>query len=87
MAKKKEPSERDSVYFLKLTLYLIIGAQWLWLVDPQTGGQLPIPVGLLAGIVFAAHDHFQIDRKIELAVLLAAMLVGFFAHVGIYIVM
>jgi hypothetical protein len=31
------------------------------------------------------HDHFQIDRKIEYAVLLLAMLVGYVAGVGIFI--
>jgi hypothetical protein len=81
---KQSADELDSVYFLKLFLYLILGTQWLWLVRPD-GGELPIPVGLLFGLMFALHDHFRIDRKIEFAVLLVSMLVGYMAGIGIFI--
>ena len=90
--KKKASSSRttqtnqlDSVYLLKMVLYLILGAQWLRFVGPGGNSQLPIPIGLIIGILFAMHDHFQIDRKIEYAVLLIAMFVGFWAQVGVYI--
>lgn len=72
----------DGPYLLKLVLYTIIGTQWLWL-QPSHGQSIPLPVGLLIGLLFAMHEHFQLDRKIEYAVLLAAMLVGFIAHVGL----
>lgn len=75
----------DSVYLLKLVLYLILGAQWIRFVGPSGGSQVPIPIGLIAGVLFAMHDHFQIDRKIEYAVLVIAMFVGFWSQVGIYI--
>lgn len=83
---KKIPqsTELDSVFLLKTLLYMILGAQWLWF-DLSNGGRVPLPVGLLIGIVFAMHDHFQIDRKIEYAVLLVAMLVGFMANIGVAI--
>lgn len=95
MAKKKNKSrahklykgspELDSVYLLKLVLYLIVGAQWIRVVNQSGTAQIPIPIGLIVGFLFAAHDHFKIDRKIEYAVLLIAMFVGFWSQVGIYI--
>lgn len=81
-AKKPLSTEMDSVYILKMVLYLILGAQWLWF-DQTSGGRIPIPIGILVGLAFAMHDHFMIDRKIEYAVLLVAMLVGFMANIGI----
>lgn len=79
----KQASETDSAYILKIVLFLIIGSQWLRLTDPNMTQQIPLPIGLLAGFFFAAHDHFQIDRKIEYAVLVLACLVGFWTQVGI----
>lgn len=81
----KGSAELDSIYLLKLVLYLIVGAQWIRLVNVSGTSQIPIPVGLIIGFLFAAHDHFKIDRKIEYAVLLIAMFVGFWSQVGIYI--
>jgi hypothetical protein len=80
--KKYQTTELDGIYLLKMVLYLVLGAQWLWL-DQANGQRVPVPVGLLVGIVFAMHDHFRIDRKIEYAVLLVAMLIGFVANIGI----
>lgn len=77
--------ELDSVYLLKLVLYLIVGTQWLWIQNPAGTSGLPLPVGLVAGFVFARHDHFQIDRKIEYAILLIALFIGFYSHIGLYI--
>lgn len=85
MAKiKSKAKETDSAYLLKLVLYVIVGAQWLFIKD-GAGAQIPLPIGLVVGAGFAMHEHFQIDRKIEYAVLLVAMLVGFFSQVGLYI--
>jgi energy-converting hydrogenase Eha subunit F len=77
--------ELDSVYLLKLVLYLIIGAQWIRFENSAGTTQVPIPVGLIIGVLFAMHDHFKIDRKIEYAILLIAMFVGFWTQVGVYI--
>lgn len=82
--KQKPAKQSDSGYFLKLVLYLILGSLWLKVSDGQ-GWQLPIPVGFLFGLILISHDHFKIDRKIEYAILLVAMLVGFWAPIGIYI--
>lgn len=94
MAKTKKSSKKvsvpqsqrlDSVYILKLVLYLILGSQWLRFVNSGNSWQVPIPVGLIIGILFAMHDHFQIDRKIEYAMLLLAMFVSFWAQIGVYV--
>jgi hypothetical protein len=81
MARKNQNQELDSVYLLKLVMYLIVGSQWLKIVT-KSGVQIPIPVGAIVGIMFAAHDHFRIDRKIEYAVLLVAMFIGFWVPLG-----
>ena len=83
MAKSKKSNELDSVYVLKLVMYLIIGTLW---VRIQHGTMnIPLPIGLVLGWVFAMHDHFKIDRKIEYAILLVAMLVGFWSQIGLII--
>jgi hypothetical protein len=75
----------DSIFLLKIVMYLILGSQWVRFVDANGTGQIPIPVGLLVGLLFAVQDHFQIDRKIEFTVLLVAMFVGFWSQIGIVI--
>ena len=89
MAKTKKRSrqatELDSVFFLKLVMYLVLGSLWLRFTGVDT--QLPVPIGLMIGLVFASHEHFQIDRKIELALLLLATFVGFWLPIGVNIVL
>ena len=74
----------DGVYLLKLLLYALLGSVWLKISHHNTLA-LPIPIGLFAGLLFTSHEHFRIDRKIEYAVLLVAMLVGYIAPYGLYI--
>lgn len=76
---KKEPAERDSVYFLKLVLYFVLGCLWI-----SAGGDngLPIPIGLIFGVILASRDHFTIDRKIEFVVLLFAVILSYIAPIG-----
>ncbi len=81
MVKKKES---DSAYLLKLLLYLLLGSLWLK-VTPASSTQIPIPVGFIIGLIFATHEHFQIDRKIEYAVLLIAAAAGFLLPFGVYL--
>ena len=76
--------EFDGIYVLKIVLYVIVGSQWIRLTDGGMTTQIPLPIGLLLGGMFAMHDHFKIDRKIEYAVLLVACLVGFWSQVGLY---
>ena len=81
----KGSAELDSVYYLKVVLYLIVGAQWIRFVNTSGTAQIPVPIGLIIGFIFLSHDHFKIDRRIEFAILLIAMFVGFWSQVGIYI--
>ena len=71
---RKPKQELDSVFFLKIVMYLVLGSAYVRLVNPSLTEQIPIPVGLLLGLVFVSHDHFRIDRKIEISVLLVAAL-------------
>ena len=81
--KKVKSQETDGAYLLKIVLYVIIGAQWVHVSHGTS--DFPLPVGLVVGMLFASHDHFQIDRKVEYAILLIATLVGFWTQAGIYI--
>jgi len=74
----------DGVYLFKMVLYLLLGSMW---VKVSAGADLtiPVPVGLIIGLIFTMHEHFQIDRKIEYAIMLVAMLFGYFAPYGLYI--
>ena len=83
--KQKIVHELDGVYILKIVMYLVVGSQWVRLVDPALTQQIPIPFGLLLGGFFAMHEHFKIDRKIEFAILLMASFMGFWSQNGIVI--
>lgn len=88
MPKKKQIEEKDSTYFLKLVLYIILGTLWLKFSSPLILGGLVIqgfPLGLIVGLFFASHDHFQVDRKIEYAILIVMTIVSYFAPAGILI--
>jgi hypothetical protein len=83
--KQKKKSETDSAYFLKIVMYLILGTFWVWIINSDEAVQIPLPIGFIVGMFFAAHDHFKIDRKIEYAILIVGMFIGFWAHSGLYI--
>lgn len=91
MAKTKKRTrtqrESDSAYFLKIILYFILGTLWVRLLHVDFGPftHFSVPIGLLIGLVFASHEHFQIDRKVEYAVLLIATILSFYLPVGITI--
>ncbi len=79
-------SETDSTYFLKLVLYIILGSFWLKFSQPVHIGNFlvnGVPLGLAIGLLFASHDHFQIDRKIEYAILIIVTIMTFFLPAGI----
>ena len=82
MTKITQDNEPDSAFVLKVVLYLIIGSVWLNIYTSALH-RIPIPVGALLALLFAAHDHFKIDRKIEYAVILVAMFVGYWVPVGL----
>lgn len=84
--KKQQPVEADSTYFLKLVLYIILGATWLRFATPLHLGPFLLngaPIGMLFGVVLASHDHFAIDRKVEYALLLIMAILTYFLPAGI----
>lgn len=89
--KRKQPvavNEPDSTYFLKIILYIVLGSFWLKFQQPLQIGGFAVngfPLGLLFGLVFASHDHFQVDRKIEYAILVIVTIITFFLPAGIVI--
>ncbi len=79
MAKRARVQESDSTYFMKLLLYFILGTIWF-----RYNGRPVLPLGMVFGLLFAHHDHFQIDRKVEYAVLLVGALLAF-VGLGVFI--
>jgi len=87
MAKRKtvkRPGDVDGLFLLKLLLYILVGSMWLKLTNGNSVG-FGLPIGFIAGLFFVRYERFRIDRKIEYAALLVAMLVGYFAPYGFYI--
>lgn len=82
----RQQAEPDSVFFMKLIFYFIFGALWLRVVHYGAGDiTFSVPVGLLIGILFARHEHFMIDRKLEYFILLISTVLSFYLPVGIII--
>ncbi|HSW81661.1 MAG TPA: hypothetical protein VLG40_04665 [Candidatus Saccharimonas sp.] len=85
---KKQLQEKDSAYFLKLVLYIVLGSFWLKFAQPLGVGGFIVngfPLGLIIGLLFASHDHFQVDRKIEYAILIIVTIITYFLPAGIVI--
>lgn len=92
MPKKKKQqittAESDSAYFLKLVLYIVLGTLWIKFQTPIVFGSFMangIPLGLFIGLLFASHEHFQVDRKIEYAILIIMTIVSYFLPAGIIV--
>lgn len=81
MAKKTtSANEPDSTYFLKIVLYAVLGMIWL-----QFDGKTIFPVGALVAFALAQHEKFQIDRKVEYAVVLFAAIVAAATSKGFFL--
>jgi hypothetical protein len=92
MAKKQtqkkanqKTDEKASTYLLKVMLFFILGTFWLRLdsVDWGPFKHFSIPLGFFIGLVFAAHEHFEIDQKMEYVVLIISTFASFYLPVGI----
>lgn len=81
--KKKSASgrETDTIYILKLVLYLILGAQWFRITKGSV--TIPLPLGLLVGLFFARTEKIAFDRKMAYAILLLSMFIGFWLPIGL----
>ncbi|MBP7760681.1 hypothetical protein KA093_02705 [Candidatus Saccharibacteria bacterium] len=86
--RSSQRQETDGAYFLKIVLYIILGSLWVKFAHPMHFGEFVLngaPIGLVIGMVFASHDHFQVDRKIEYVILLIMIIVTYFLPAGIVI--
>lgn len=82
------PTESDGVYFLKIVLYVVLGSFWLKFGQPLEFAGFAInalPVGLLIGLILINFDRFQVDRKIEYALLVVVTIMSYFLPAGILI--
>lgn len=85
---KQNNQERDSTYFLKLVLYIVVASFWIKFPAPIAIGDFLLhgfPLGLFVGLLFATHEHFQMDRKIEYATLIIVTIITFYIPAGIVI--
>lgn len=83
--KKQENQELDGVFMLKIVLFVILGSIWLKITKDGSSLSVPIPVGLIVGLLFTTHEYFRVDRKIEYAVLASAALFGYIAPYGLFV--
>lgn len=85
----EKPFESDGAYFLKLVLVFLLGTFWLKFSTPLDVGGLYVasfPLGFFVGLILIArYEHFQSDRKIWYAILLASTVVSCFLPSGIMI--
>ncbi|MBP9852404.1 MAG: multicomponent Na+:H+ antiporter subunit [Patescibacteria group bacterium] len=88
MAKRKQkpqPIDFDGAFVLKMVLYVIMGSMWLKITHTTHNLQIPIPIGAIIALMFTAHEHFRVDRKIEYAVIVVAALFGYLAPYGLFV--
>ncbi len=81
---QKKSDDNDGSYLFKLVLTLVCGFVWVKL-SINHSINLPLPVGFVVGLYYCAKDRSKTDRKITYAVLLVAMLVGFWSGLGLYL--
>jgi len=84
----KNVDESDGTFLLKIVLYIILGSLWLKFSTPILFLGIPlngVPIGVVIGLLFASHDHFQVDRKIEYVVLIVIAIITYFLPAGILI--
>lgn len=84
-ARKQSTQEMDGVFVLKMVVFVILGSLWVKVTKSGASLHIPIPVGLIVGLLLSMHDHFSLDRKIEYAVLVSAALFGYVAPYGLFI--
>lgn len=81
--------ESDSTYFLKLVIFVLLGAVWIKFGQPMSLGVIPIsavPIGMLLGLMLVRQfEKHQSDRKIWYAILLIVAIISNFTASGIVI--
>ena len=81
-SKKARSNSLDFMFILKITVYLVLSTQWLYLQKTYGTYQIPIPVGALIALFLSFRERFRIDRKIEYVVIILAMFIGFWLPIG-----
>lgn len=81
--KKNHKNLADNRYLLKLVIALILG--YIWVRVSIGGIIIPIPIGLIVGLLLISKNKLKTDKKIVTAVLLVSMLIGYWAQTGLYI--
>lgn len=71
-----------SYFFLKFTVFLILGLTWIRLGVPVGVVQV-LPIGLFIGLIVAVFERFRIGRRIEIAILVIAATISYFSPIGI----
>ena len=82
---KKSAKNSEGIYILKLVLYLILGCQWLRITKGSV--TVPLPLGVILGLLLARTDRLSFDRKMAYAILLISMFVGYWLPIGLEIVL
>lgn len=81
--------ERESAFFLKLVVFIILSALWLRLESPIAAGPLviqAIPVGLIVALLLVVKiEKYQFNRKIWYATLILMAILTSFTPVGIIV--
>lgn len=81
--------ETDSVYFLKLVVFILLGTLWLKFAQPVSVASTVLngfPLGLILGVIgIYKFEKYQEDRKIWYAVLVVVTIICYFVPAGIII--
>ena len=81
--------ERESVFFLKLVIFILLSALWLRLKDPLIFGPIVIhafPVGLIVALLLVLKiEKYQFNRKIWYSALIIMAILTSFTPVGVMI--
>ena len=84
---KERVYERDSIFFLKLVVFILLSALWLRLKEPIPVGPLvvqAIPLGLIIALLLVMKvEKYQFNRKIWYSALIIMAIVTSFTPVGI----
>lgn len=89
LARSRQISETDGVYFLKLIVVVLLSTLWLKFAAPLSWQGIPLtafPLGALivaAGIKLLEKDGY--NRKIWFAVLVVVTIISYFVPAGIVI--
>ena len=82
-------SERESSYFLKLVIFLLLATLWIKFQSPLEWMNIPInaiPLGIIIGLILIQFiEKYQFNRKIWYAVLLTVGIISYFVPAGIII--